>query len=73
MRALTRGLHDIWCAATHRCRVTGIDDDDMIVHLRRHEQASLQAAQESREKQHWYEDELLRRLEREGRHDAERD
>lgn len=43
MKQLIRGLHDIWCAVSHRCRVSA-HDDPLLKTLQQHEQAALQEA-----------------------------
>lgn len=68
MRSLLHALRDIWCAVSHRCPV-GRPDNPLLVTLRIHERAALRAAKESRQRQHYIEDELLMRLHgTEGRH-----
>jgi len=67
MRSLIRAAHDIWCAISGRCRVTVADNDPLMATLKQHEQAAKVAARESRQRQHYIEDELYSRLGQGGR------
>lgn len=50
MRMLVRGLHDVWCVVSHRCRIS-FGNDPLLETLQHHENDALRAARESRSRQ----------------------
>jgi hypothetical protein len=65
MRALMRGIHDLWCGFTNRCHVTiapPIDDPDVQFLIRSAREANAAADDERRWREHYIEGDLMARL-----------